>query len=326
VSVNYVGNHGIHELYGNSASNAFCSAANCPSGFAGLPTAPIDPRFGPVTVLTTQAVSNYNGLQTSFRHQFSGGIVQFNYVYSHALDMTSNAGLNAFSNVLYGASTSSPLVPQNPSNPRGDYGSADYDIRHYVSANYVWELPIRKALGGHGSKFLVDGWQLAGTVFARSGLPFTPVDNVTTNNLQNYGTGANTIFQEFVYANFNGGSRGSCNTSTLVCQDLANFSAATTGFGNAPRNGFRGPKYVNTDFSVLKKTKIPGWERGEFGLGFQFFNLFNHPNFDLPVNNVADGRFGTLVHTVSSPTTPFGSGLGADASARIIQLKLQFTF
>jgi hypothetical protein len=322
VSVNYVGNHGVHELYGNSAANAFAT------GFAGLPTVAPDPRFGPVTVLTTEAVSNYNGLQTSFRHQFSGGIVQVNYVYSHALDMTSNAGLNSFSNVLYGASTSSPLVPQDPNNPRGAYGNADYDIRHYLSANYVWELPLRKLFGGRGSKFLVDGWQVAGTVFARSGLPFTPVDGGQTAALAgtNYGTGANTIFQEFVYANFNGGSHGSCNTSTLVCLIRANFSPASSGFGNATRNNFRGPLYVNTDFSAMKKTKIPGWERGEFGLGFQFFNLFNHPNFDLPVANVADARFGTLVHTVAPPTTPFGSGLGADASARIIQLKLQLTF
>lgn len=328
VSFNYVGNHGINELYGNSVTNAFCTLDVCPGGFAGLPLSPTDTRFGPVTVLTTEAVSNYNGLQSSFRYQFTGGVVQVSYAFSHALDMVSNSGINTFANALYGATTTSLLVPQDPNNPRGSYGSADYDVRHYFSANYVWELPFRKMFRDHGSKFLVDGWQVAGTVFVRSSLPFTPVDQAITATLagSNYGTGATTIFQGFVYANFNGAGRGSCNTSTLVCLNPADFSAATSGFGDASRNSFRGPRFFNSDFSIMKKTKMPGWERGEFGLGFQFFNVFNHPNFDLPVNNVADPRFGTMVKTASSSTTLFGSGLGADASPRLIQLKLQFTF
>ena len=76
----------------------------------------------------------------------------------------------------------------------------------------------------------------------------------------------------------------------------------------------------------MKKTKIPGWERGEFGLGFQFFNVFNHPNFDNPDANVSSTQFGDVIRTVSPPTTIYGSILGADASPRTIQLKAQLTF
>ena len=53
------------------------------------------------------------------------------------------------------------------------------------------------------------------------------------------------------------------------------------------RNRFRGPSYFNVDFAVLKNTKIPGWEGALLGIGFQFFSLFNHPNFGFPDNFVS---------------------------------------
>ena len=84
--------------------------------------------------------------------------------------------------------------------------------------------------------------------------------------------------------------------------------------------------------SVMKNFKIPRWEAARFGVGFQFFNLFNHPNFDKPINDIANGQFGTIVNTVSAPTSIFGAfvnlvpGGGADASPRIIQLRAQIVF
>jgi len=71
---------------------------------------------------------------------------------------------------------------------------------------------------------------------------------------------------------------------------------------------------------------IPHWEQAEFILGFQFYNIFNHPNFDNPYYDVSSTSFGTLQRTVSPATTVYGVGLGADASPRIIQLKAQFKF
>ena len=77
----------------------------------------------------------------------------------------------------------------------------------------------------------------------------------------------------------------------------------------------------------MKYIQVPKWEKAKFGIGAQFYNVFNHPNYDLPIANVAaTGSFGQIVRTVSGPTSPFGSVLGADASPRLIQLKAQFTF
>lgn len=92
------------------------------------------------------------------------------------------------------------------------------------------------------------------------------------------------------------------------------------------RNSFRGPGYFNTDFGVVKNTKIPGWEKGELGIGFQFFNFFNHANFGFPDQYSSDPSFGQISYTESPPTGILGSGLGGDASPRNIQLKVQLHF
>ena len=51
-----------------------------------------------------------------------------------------------------------------------------------------------------------------------------------------------------------------------------------------------GPSYFNSDFTIMKFTSIPGWEKARVGIGAQFFNVFNHPNFQQPIGDVANTR------------------------------------
>jgi hypothetical protein len=325
VTVGYYGNHGIHELIVDPSVNAF--------GFASLPAAPIDQRFATVQFADSAAVSNYNGVTATFTHRFSGwskGVVSVNYTYSHAFDEDSNGGLLPFvdnTNV-------SPLNPQIPGNYRNNYGPADYDVRNYLNANYVWEVPIRRMLGGHGWAPLVDGWQISGAIFARSGLPYTVVDQDLSGGLAGNNYGA------LVYPQFLGGGIPSCGKSAAIagaglsatapgCLTTAQFPAfgTETAFGsNGLRNKFRGPGYTDLDFTVQKSTTIPHWERGRLGLAAQFYNLLNHPNFDQPVNDISNPQFGQIVSTISTPTSILGAFLGGNASPRIIQLKASLTF
>lgn len=320
-NLNYVGNHGIFEVVANSGVNAFGG------GFAGLPVAAPDQAFGQVTQYQSIAVSNYNGLVVGFRHSARFGLTfNANYTWSHALDEISNAGLLPYNQ------GSAPSIGTliNPFNLRANYGNADYDIRHNFTANYVWDNSLRH-LFKRGPNAIFSGWTFSGTIFSHSGSPFSVTDGTTTGNLSgnNY-TGP-------VLANIGGATNGtvSCgvgatNTGStpVPCLNAAGFNVpgSLTGFGNQARNQFRGPGYVDTDFAVVKHNKLPGVERGEVNIGFQFFNLFNHPNFDNPVADTANARFGLITRTVNTPTSILGSFLGGDASPRLIQVKAQFVF
>jgi Carboxypeptidase regulatory-like domain len=324
VTLGYYGNHGIHELIVDPSLNA------SDFGLGVLPAATPDPRFAEVQFADTHAVSNYNGMTASFVHRFgSAGVVSVNYTWSHALDEVSNGGLLPF---VYSTNIS-PLSPQIPGDYRNNYGPSDYDVRHYVSASYVYTVPFRRMFGGHGWAPLVDGWQIAGAVFARSGLPYTAIDGA-------WGGAANENYFGNVYPDFLGGS-SSCGESAAYaglnavaaggCLSNSQFPDPGTEstFGvNGLRNKFRGPGYTDVDMSIAKKTAIPHWEGATFNIAVQAFNLFNHPNFDQPVNDINGGAgyFGTIQSTVSTPTSILGAFLGGDAAPRIVQLKASVTF
>jgi outer membrane receptor protein involved in Fe transport len=332
LSVNYVGNHGIFEPVLNNGLNVFNDPAVSGIPMAGVPLTAPDQRFGTVTQVQSIAVSNYNGLVVTGRHAFAHGFqFQLNYTWSHALDEISNGGLLPFN---FNTNTSI-LNPVNPFNIRQNYGNADYDVRNYFSANYVWDDVFRHMFHG-GPNALVGGWRVSGTIFSRSGLPFSVIDSNTTAvlNGQNYG---GTILAAVTGP----GTLGSCGrpnaTPDIVtgnspppCLNFNGFASPVSISTNQPRNQFRGPNFFDTDLTVMKYTKLG--ERLNLGAGVQFFNLFNHPNFDQPVGDIAagdaasGGGFGTIVSTVNTPTSILGSFLGGNASPRLIQIKAELKF
>jgi hypothetical protein len=364
VSLGYFGHHGIHQLVLNNSANAYCNptvmrlpsgATNPCFGFvSSLPVTVPDARFSEVTDIASIAVSNYNGIVMSFRHRFSQGLLQANYTYGHAFDEVSNGGLFSFT-------TGSSLTPPEPSNLRGAYGQAEYDVRHSFNASYVWELPLKTALRAHGRQSLVNGWQVSGTIFARSGFPYTVFDFSESSNLapsNNYFSAIYAVPVSAALASTSCGKGAAFPNPIQPCQPLqllpdgvtpnlnahfvqagceAGFNSGKLPGSSGPcsgaavtfaqgRNRFRGPNYFNTDFSVMKNTKFPGWDKGSLGLGVQFFNFFNHPNFGLPDNNVSDPLFGQILYMEQPATTILGAGRGGDASARMIQLKAQLQF
>jgi hypothetical protein len=161
-------------------------------------------------------------------------------------------------------------------------------------------------------------------------LPFTVVDSAATALLQasNYGPGGGT---QQVFADVLGSTTNSCGASAATltgapCLQQSNFGSPANNWGQQRRNQFRGPGYFNTDFAVEKGFGIPKWEGAQFSIGARFFNIFNHPNFAFPIMINGASGFGRIVQTVSSPTSIYGSGLGADASPRLVQLQAKFTF
>jgi hypothetical protein len=326
-----------------------------------IPDCAPDPRFSAVTEFDTKAISNYHGLVVSGQHRLRGwgqGLLQANYTYSHALDEVSNGGTAPFSNW---ARQPFSVFPLDPNDLRGSYGPADYDVRHSFNASYVWDVPVKTIVGGHGPDFLVKGWQVSGAVFARTGLPYTVLDVLPPPDLvqKNYfgilygvpvrplgsspacGKGAagplaphpclptetladgitpgpDALFvQPGCETGFNTGHLGPSG----VCDgDAVSFSQ--------DRNHFRGPGYFNTDFAIVKRTKLPRWENATLGIGFQFFNFLNHPNFGFPTTGLGPPT-GLIWYLAQPPTSLLGTGPNwapIDVAPRMIQLKAELKF
>jgi outer membrane receptor protein involved in Fe transport len=342
VSFNYVGNHGTHLALLNPGLNAFCNApgtslpyqpgltgaAACTSSlgissFVGLPTGPLDPRFSTVTEASTSGVSNYNGLTVEFtRHVTNGLQVQGSYTWSHALDDISNGGFLPFD---FDTNTSI-LAPQNPFNVREyNYGNADYDVRHQFNLSYVYNTP-----NFHGLWGTLLNWTVSGTVFARSGIPFTAIDSGPTSVLNGYNYGPATGMNLFANSLI-GPLSCSSSATTMPCMTQSQLTSpivagGIASFGSQRRNQIYGPRFFDADFTLLKNFAIPHWEGAKFQIGAQAFNLLNHPNFDQPVGDISNPSFGSIIKTIGSPTSIFGYFLGGDDSPRAIQIRAQLQF
>jgi hypothetical protein len=203
-----------------------------------------------------------------------------------------------------------------------NYSNADYDVRHTLSARYIYSPPAPKV---HNPvlKGALSGWTAAGTVFFHTGYPFSIVNSGV---LSKFGNLSGKIKQA-ILADFLGGpSYPSCTTPDAACYSPSQFATknAQNDFGNIPRNSFRGPGYFDTDLNVHKTFAMT--ERFRLTVGSSFFNILNHPNFGPPVNNLNLGAFGQIQSTVAGPTSPYGDIAGPAVSGRVIQTLIKLSF
>jgi hypothetical protein len=320
VSANYVGNRGYDLLYFNEDLNGF--------GFGKLPAAAQDPRVGKVIFLNSGAISNYNGLTLSVQenawHGLSG---RLNYTYSHALDEVSNGGI---ANEPFSVITSIG-VQIDPYNLRSNYGAADYDARHQLTASYIYELPFKST--NRLLNYAIGGWQLSGTMFWHSAFPFSFIDGSTVGGLgsQNL-SGAIALLQpQFTQRNFPNAAACTVNACFGVPSEGINptapllLSKATDFSGTVGRNAFRGPGFVGGDMSVRKNFSIT--ERFKLQLGLNAYNWLNHANYGTPYPNTNFGSLlGTVIAQQSPPTSPYGAFALAATDMRIAQLTAKVTF
>ncbi len=345
-SVDYVGNHGSNLAAFNPNLNAYCGFA-CPgtlestfglasgalSSFTGLPATVPDARFSMVNEVGNPGVSNYNGLVLSFSRNVSTDFqVQASFTWSHALDDISNGGFLPFT---FDTNTS-VLAPQNPNNfKQYNYGNADYDSRKQFNLAYTYHTPKF-----HGWRDAIGDWTVSGVLFVRTGLPFTAIDGTATGVLQGYNYGNSSVVGDFLFSNDKLGPLA-CDSSnhynyanpsaTKACMSLADFTSpigpgGLATFGAQRRNQIYGPGFFDTDLTLMKNFRIPHWESGLLQIGAQAFNILNHPNFDQPEQNIENPQFGYSIATVGSPTSIFGSFLGANDSPRALQIRAQLIF
>ena len=315
VSANYVGNHGYDGIVLNPTLNGF--------GFGNLPATALDPRVGRVDYLYSGAVSNYNGVTFSIQekewHGLSG---RFNYTFSHALDELSNVPEEPFSQIT------SILTQVNPYNLHAQYASGDNDARHQISGSYIYQLPFKSEQRLVNAA--IGGWMVAGTMFYRTGFPFSIIDGGATaglagNNLGGTSSFGATILAQplpvFTQRNFSNGR--ACVLA--ACFASADFVQPSTDFmGDVGRNAFRGPGFLGGDLSVKKNFAVT--ERMTFQIGLSAYNWFNHANYGSPYPNTNAPFFGKVAFMQFTPTSPYGAFAAAATDQRIAQITGKFMF
>ena len=335
----YVGTRAVNQPYSTQVNGYQTVCQGC---FAPFPyIQPADPRFGAVTQFSTGANSHYNGLQLTAMKRLSHGLQgQINYTFSRCMDTVSNGGFLQFS----AGGILSPL----PGELARDYGPCDYDIRHNLNGQYVYQLPVK--VRNHSLGYALNGWQISGTVFWHSGVPFsvlsTPYSAGGSGIVQGSGPQfANVVPGVPLYDHHS--IPGVTQPGTLQWLNPNAFVSAvdpSTGqsyggdnpqncqFGNLGRNSLRGPDFLWSDFYLTKW--FPLTEHVKLRFESQFFNVFNHPNFGLPsvLQAGIPGQpstqtgFGALTYATSPPTGLLGVGLGGDSTPRMIAFQARLEF
>ena len=149
---------------------------------------------------------------------------------------------------------------------------------------------------------MLGGWQTLGIVSLQSGRPFT-VALLGEIDWTNTGR-ANLGFGNNDRPNLVGNPQLDNATIERWFNTSAFVYPAPGNFGNAGRNVVEGPAYQNVNFSIMKNTMLT--ERLNLQFRTEFFNLFNHPNFDLPDNFVGSPTFGRISSAQSPRHVQFG--------------------
>ena len=279
LGVSYIGSHGYHELLSvdaNLPAPTICPASPCPVGYPDgayyYPTGAALANGGVwnTTHWFSQGISSYHGLEVDVHHRFVRGL-QFRGVYTFAKSLDDGDTMNT------SVATNAPAFVANPLQPTSDYGRASFDVRHAAVLQATFDLPFGRNNTSHVHPWvegLLGNWQISGIETLQSGLPFTPQ---LSYNPSNDGDTRNPVRPSwnptFTGPVILGGSSQYFNPNAFV-QPLPGT------YGNVGRNVLTGPRLVETDASLTKLFSLS--ERLNLQFRFEFFNLFNHTNFNAP--------------------------------------------
>ncbi len=294
LEVSYVGSKGTKLLAARDINQGIPNAFQLP-----FPIRPV-PQFDDINILESRANSNYNSLQVRLQQRLDFGLsLLAAYTWSKSIDDASN----------FFTSSGDPNFPQNSLDLSAERGLSNFDVRHRLSVSYNYDLPF-----GKGREYLNDegwistvlsGWQANGIVTLQTGRPFTVA---LVQELDRSGTGRSSLgFGANDRPNIVGIAPVS-NPTPARWFNTAAFALQPLGtFGNAGRNILTGPGYQNVNASLVKNT----WLTERYNLQFraEVFNLFNHPNFNLPDNFFGSPTFGRILSARDPRHIQFGMKL-----------------
>ena len=260
--------------------------------------------FGVENVITDDAHSSYNALQTSISGSVGHGGpgIQASYTWSKSIDTTS---LVLGGTGSTGATSSG--FSQNPYDIRPEKGPSAFDATNSFSLSLAQDLHLESARFLDGiSKKATYGWELLSISSMSSGSPFTVFSGVQQTGAGNNGVDRpNQIAVPHL-------STARANRQDYFGQGDVNgqnhngdfFSIPQGSFGTLGRNSFRGPAFYDYDFALIKDTPFgrrkSGAERIDLQFRSEFFNLFNIVNMGLPANILTGSGFGEISKTAGN--------------------------
>lgn len=315
VQIGYIGSKGTKLVRLRDANQPFADG-----------TRP-NPNYGYMDEFATISGSTYHALQATLRVKGWHGLSGFTgYTWSKSLDDASDGIDFNFATVA---------IPQDSNNLRAEHGPSNFDTRHRFTAAFTYALP-RLA----GPAWIGQGWQVNTIVTAQSGRPVPIVSGIDSSGFSfpepsnshqrpNLVPGINPISPHWRSAP---DSIGYLNPAAFT-QPLFPTVQGPGSFGNLGRNSIYGPSFWNADFALTKNTQL--WEHVNLQLRFEFFNIFNHPNFALPnffvtpltftdgTPTFASANQGLITQTPDQAQTNPGLGGGGP---RVIQIGAKVVF
>jgi hypothetical protein len=249
------------------------------------------PTYGNMTFLESGNVSTYNSLQIKAeRHTSKNLAFLLAETYARSIDAGAQPG---------STSNSSAVIPQNSYWWKGEMGLSDYNVKTRTVLSVVGQLPFGKGQHwlqkGFGSK-LAGGWQVSSIITYETGRPFSPKYSGNISNTTQADDRPNAVAGCDPYTGFQ-------TVQSWVNPVCFSTPAAGT-FGNLGRNTLIGPNLFNVDFSVDRSFSIT--ERIHLQFRGEMFNIFNHPNFNLPNTTIDSPSFGTLTSAMDPREIQFG--------------------
>jgi hypothetical protein len=278
LGVSYIGSHAYHELLSvdaNLPTPTICPASPCPAGYpAGAYYYASGAALANNVVWNTthwfsEGISSYHGLEVDVNRRLGRGL-QFRGVYTFSKTLDDGDNMNT------SVATNSPAFVANPLQPKADYGRASFDVRNSAVISATYDLPfgVGDTTRAHPwVERLIGRWQLSGIQTLQSGLPFTPQ---LSYNPSNDGDTRNPVRPSW-NPNFTGpvilgGPNQYFNPHAFI-QPLPGT------YGNVGRNILQGPGLMETDLSLTKTFAFS--DRLNLQFRSEFFNIFNHTNFNV---------------------------------------------
>jgi len=296
--VGYVGSHVVHNAFTTDDSNQVIAQLINGQYFWPVPVKSgtiANPNSAFTRPIFFDGTSKYNGLQTQIAvRDLHGFQAQASYTWSRCLSDGDGAQLgDPFQNSL------SSLIFFDKSGSR--HGPCDFDIRQNLSMNFLYSIP--GPADDSALKWVAGGWQVGGIVTASTGVPFTVVtggDPLGQNSSDQFDYPDRIAGCSPINSNFK--STPGLTYLNASCFQVAPVTANGIRIGNNGRNQLYGPKLVDVDFSVIKNTHVPRIsETFNVQLRFEFFNIFNHANFQAPLdNNTLGGSLGQIDATTTT--------------------------